>query len=488
MTGPGPSHVFSVLTANRASTPSLSGLFPAFLAAWLVVCCGEALSQGAAAARTGTRVGGPATEVGAIDVGGRKQLFVDDRFIARSRDVNLTMNPAVKSPRLDTGPVMEQNSSVDFGNVFVDPKAPPSQRYKRTYLKGKMKEVETAGIYIAYSADRQNWTEIPERVFPFWPDGENSVMYDPRLGTYVAYFRQWVQRSPGSYFEAEVKPLRTVGRLEIDDPLKPWPYKKVDPPFYLWGPTNLPCPGPEFETVLGCDELDPPECDFYDHGIMRYPWADNVYLAFPVLYRHFPDPPGKALNDGLCDVQLATSRDGIHWRRFRGSYIRLGLDGAEDAGCIYYSRSVLRDGDRLRQYYAGYPQAHGYGAAKEGNPRFDGMAMQRLDGFVSADAAYGGGELTTPRVIFTGARLELNVDTSAVGDARVEILGADGEPVAGFALADADMIQGNFLRKVVTWRGRSDVSGLAGQPVQLRLVMRAAKLYAFQFRAAAKQD
>ena len=426
--------------------------------------------------------------VEAIDVGDRKQLFIDEKFIASCRGVALTMNPPVKAPRLDPGPIMAQNRDVDFGILFVDPKAPASQRYKRVYLKGKMGEVDTTGLYIAYSADRTNWVEAPERVFPFWPDGENTVMYDPRIDKYVAYFRQWVQRSPGTYHKSQIKPLRTVGRLEIDDPLKPWPYKKVDPPFYLWGPTNLPCPGPEFETVLACDELDPPECDFYDHGIMRYPWADNVYVAFPVLYRHFPDPPGKALNDGLCDVQLATSRDGIHWRRFRGSYIRLGLDGEKDAGCIYYSRGLLRDGDRLRQYYEQYPRSHGVGSGKEKNPRSYGMAIQRLDGFVSADAAYAGGELTTPRILFSGDRLELNVDTSAVGDARVEILGADGKPVTGFSLAEADMVQGNFLRKVVTWAGKSDVSRAAGQPVQLRFVMRAAKLYAIQFRSAGAQD
>ena len=436
---------------------------------------GRAASQAPASTATGKP----------IHVGGAKQLFIDDKFIAASRDVMLTMNPPVKTPRLDAGPIMHQNRDVDFGNVFVDPKAPASQRYKRVYLKGKMSQKETAGLYIAYSADRENWTEVPERVFPFWPDGENTVMYDPRIDKYVAYFRQWVRRSPGSYFDAKIKPLRVVGRLEIDDPLKPWPYRKVDNTFYLWGPKNLPCPGPEFQTVLACDAQDPPECDFYDHGIMRYPWAQNVYLSFPVLYRHFPDPPGKAANDGLSDVQLATSRDGVHWRRFRGSYIRLGPQGSGDASCIYYSRALLRDGDRIRQYYVGYPKTHGHGAGEGDNPRFGGMVVQRLDGFVSADAAYEGGELTTPPVLFDGNRLELNVDTSAVGDVRVEMLDAAGKPVPGFSLADADMIQGNFLRKAATWRGSSDVSCLAGKAVRLRFVMRAAKLYAFQFQTQA---
>jgi len=419
-----------------------------------------------------------------IDVGHAKQLFIDERFIESSDGVVLTMNPPVKRPREDVGALLVQpeNAELDYGPVFFDPSAPPEQRYKKVILEGKMSDRENAGLYIYYSPDRLSWTKVPERVFPYWPDGENSMMYDPALEKYVAYFRQWVERDPGkSYHDADPLPLRTVGRLVVDDPLKPWVADWPDQTADLWGPTNLPAPGVEFEVVLACDEQDPPECDFYDHGIVRYPWADDVYLAFPVLYRHFPDEPDARTNDGLTDVQLATSRDGITWRRFRGSYIRLGLEGSPDGSCLYTSRTMVRDGDDIRQYYSGYPRSHGTTAAIAPNPSKPCMVVQRLDGFVSADAAYAGGELTTPLVVFDGDRLELNVDASAVGDARVEILGADGTPLAGFSLADADMIYGNHLRKSVTWAGSGNLSTLKGQPVRLRFVMRAAKLYAFQF-------
>ena len=80
--------------------------------------------------------------------------------------------------------------------------------------------------------------------------------------------------------------------------------------------------------------------------------------------------------------------------------------------------------------------------------------------------------LTTPLIVFNGDRLKLNVDTSAVGDARVEIRGGDGTAVQGFSLADADMMQGNFIRRTVTWAGSDDVSTLRGQPIRLRFVMR----------------
>lgn len=419
------------------------------------------------------------------DVGTRKQLFIDRRFIADSRNIRLTPNAPCKRERVDAGPLLDlpENRDLDFGTVFVDPTAPSEQRYKRLALKGQMKEKDTAGLYISYSADRKTWTEVPERVFPYWPDGENSMMFDPRIGRYVAYFRQWIRRSEGTYHDAPISPLRTVGRLEVENSLEPWPCPPTKKPFHLWGPKNLPTPGPEFQTVLACDDEDPPECDFYDHGVMRYPWADEVYLAFPVLYRHSPDPPGKRRNDGLCDVQLAVSRDGVHWLRYRVPYIGLGTEGSPDAGVIYCSRTIVRNGDDIYQYYSAAPKSHGTGFGSEGNPRFAGMVVQRLDGFVSADAPYEGGEMTTPPIVFGGQRLELNLDCSAAGDARVEILNADGDPIEGFTLAQADLLQGNALRRIVTWRGSDDVSRLAGRPVRLRFVMRSAKLYAFQFVA-----
>ena len=460
------------------------------IAALLILALGpdSAMAQyhtdrGAVLGGLGGALAGAALASEPIDVGHAKQLFIDGRFIQSSEDVTLTMNPPVKQPHEDVDALLArpENAELDYGPIFYDPSAPPEQRWKKVLRQGHMRERETAGLYIYYSADRINWVAVPERVFPYWPDGESSMMYDPALGKYVAYFRQWVERDPGKpYFDADPLPLRTVGRLVVDDPLKPWVDGWPDQPTLVWGPDNLPAPGVEFDVALACDEQDPPECDFYYHGIVRYPWADDVYLAFPVLYRHFPDEFGDRKNDGLADVQLATSRDGMHWRRFRGSYIRLGSEGSPDSAGIYNQRSLVRDGNKLRQYYSGRSQSHA-AIGKLKTAAVPSMTVQRLDGFVSADAAYGGGELTTPLIVFDGDRLELNIDTSAVGDARVEILGGDGRAVPGFSLADADMMQGNFIRRTVTWAGSDDVSTLKGQPIRLRFVMREAKLYAFQF-------
>ena len=105
----------------------------------------------------------------------------------------------------------------------------------------------------------------------------------------------------------------------------------------------------------------------------------------------------------------------------------------------------------------------------------------RLDGFISADADYSGGELLTPSIRFSGSRLELNVDTGAGGSVLVELQHDNGQPIQGYTADEAMYICGNSVRMPVCWGDRQDVSELAGKPIKIRFVMRDCKLYAFQF-------
>ncbi len=110
-----------------------------------------------------------------------------------------------------------------------------------------------------------------------------------------------------------------------------------------------------------------------------------------------------------------------------------------------------------------------------------GVVRQRLDGFVSADADHRGGWLETPTLKFAGKALRLNVDSGAMGTARVELRDADDKPISGFTLADCEEVGGNFIDQRVYWRGNPDVASLAGRPVRLYFDLKRAKLYAFQF-------
>ena len=106
---------------------------------------------------------------------------------------------------------------------------------------------------------------------------------------------------------------------------------------------------------------------------------------------------------------------------------------------------------------------------------------QRLDGFVSMDANYKGGTLTTPPLVFSGRRLVLNQNAGAQGTIFVELRDVNNQPIPGYGLADCEEITCNDVAWEVRWRGNADLSHLAGQPIKLHFKMRAAKLYAFQF-------
>ena len=106
----------------------------------------------------------------------------------------------------------------------------------------------------------------------------------------------------------------------------------------------------------------------------------------------------------------------------------------------------------------------------------------RLDGFVSVTAPLSGGEFTTKPIRFAGKELTINYATSVAGSIQIEIQDAAGEAIPGFALANCPDMLGDSVDRVIRWKGKSDVSHMAGKPIRLRFVLKDADVYAFQFR------
>ena len=112
-----------------------------------------------------------------------------------------------------------------------------------------------------------------------------------------------------------------------------------------------------------------------------------------------------------------------------------------------------------------------------------GLATIPLDQFVSIDIGKYVGEVTTRAFTFSGRQLYLNIaGREDEIDVRVEILGPAGHLIPGFTLEDADPITTRGLAHVVSWNGASNLSHLQGKAVKLRIYLKHAKLYGFQFR------
>jgi hypothetical protein len=242
----------------------------------------------------------------------------------------------------------------------------------------------------------------------------------------------------------------------------------------------------ELPSVISPDDLDPPEADIYQAAAVQY--LPDAYLAFPSLYYHHPWYPEGFINDGYLDLQFASSRDGVEWRRdFRGSYVRLDLPDGPCTKMMHMLVGTIPHGDRLSQYYVGGRRSHGEGRTPDARPERqppkigDPIAFrleQRIDGFVSADSGYTGGTLVTRPFLLESPNLRLNIDTSASGVAHAALLDEDGAEIPGFGVEDSDRIQGNDTQYVLTWRKESDLSTLRGKKVRLLLQSRSTKLFA----------
>jgi hypothetical protein len=462
---------------------------------------------------------------GPIDVGAEKQVFIDDRFIQNGVGIDLVVNrPRPTGERLivqdkpwEDHWIGGYTSVVQVGDrihVWYD----IGTRQKLTgvayaysddggcsWIKPNLGVVEFAGtttnnlvilgahgshvsrnrpdapkdeqfmMYcgvpnrLYFSADGIHWkprgselvdlkkeaSGLPGR-YVMGLDSQNVLFWDTRLSRYVFYPRLdfslpegW---APGHF-------LRKFGRMESAGLEK---FSRL-------------------EIVLEPDGDDPKDVDFYTTAALQYPYAANAYLMFPAVYHHFGSPPHPT-NDGPIDIRFATSRDGRHWlRRDRRPLLRLGIEGSVSAGSMYAGYGLSRIGDELSLYYTVYDVTHGAYVERGYVGGIITRAIYRLDGFVSVDAGVKGGEFTTPLLTFDGDRLELNFDGSANGEARIEILDQNGTAVPGFTANDADLVTGNAVAKKVTWNGKGDLSSLRSKPVKLRLLLRDAKLYAFQF-------
>ena len=386
--------------------------------------------------------------------------------------------------------ILLENSKMAF--IFIDPQGKPEERYKMITVGDERLEFPQVsktgmGARMGTSPDGLRWNIAPRNVSRIPWDTQKVAFWDPSIDRYVVYlklvikeenrpvypFAAPVDSSPPVVSPNLIRPGRSIGRLEMEDIMQPWPEDRV-------------------QTVMAADEIDPPESDIYHHNAYRYPYAADAYFMFPFTYQHFGDSETDVSNDGLNDVQFAASRNGIHWMRYdRRPYIGRGLPGEPDCGQAGGSPFHIRRGSYLYHYRGGWPWTHGGFRRLSDEERQDGanwgraayyVSVQRLDGFVSADAGYERAWLVTPPLSFKGSRLELNIDAAAMGEARIELQDEKGKSLSGFSLEDSDRVLINDTAYTAKWRGRADVSSLAGKPVRMKIVMRSARLFAFQFR------
>lgn len=481
-----------------------------------------------------------------VALGGRKYLFIDDAIVDKSENVSFNVNPPRPAERVlnniaghlvvfedDSGvirlycsekgkalAVLTSRDGVHFdkpkinmtktggenividepvgmGTVFVDPNAPPEERFK--YLS----DFHARGIYVYTSPDGYHFRRNETAALPFRAASQSISYYDDQRQKYVAFHRSDMPESIVG------KTQRSFVMTETTDVMRPWPFRPLTQaeqreigkrrrigtliPWYLDnGPLTPGGFGVEYPLAFGPQEgFDPVGSDIYVPKNVKYSWATDTYLAFPIFYFHYDgDGPltqqelGKkerGLGSGTLETQIETSRDGIHWKRYpRPAYIKIGRHDGFDIHKNYIAHGMVRRGDEIWQYYLGSEQYHSNWTRKGREAVF--RVVQRFDGFISADTPYTGGSLVTRPLVFDGNRLVLNIDTGAAGYAQVGLLDEAGKPIQGFGADDCIYINGDFIGTEVEWlkKGR-DLASLAGKPVRVEIRSRGTKLYSLQF-------
>jgi hypothetical protein len=334
---------------------------------------------------------------------------------------------------------------------FLDtrPGVAPDERFKA--LAG----TQASGLIAFTSADGIRWRRLADK--PVLTQGafdsQNVAFWSATEGVYLCYFRTW---SKGGY-----QGFRTISRATSAD-------------FLHW---SEPVP-----MSFG----DTPMEHLYTSQTHPYFRAPHIYIATPMRFI----PGRKVLTDaqatalgvnkdyrGDCaEAVFMSSRGGNRYdRTFMEGWIRPGNDlgnWASRAGLT--ALGVVPTGPGEMSIYK---QAH-YAQPTAHLARY----TLRLDGFVSVNAPFAGGEMTTRPLRFRGRELTLNLSTSAAGSVRIEILDGGGEAIPGFTRADAVELIGDDLERVVAWKQGSDLASLAGRPIRLRFVMKDADLYSLQFR------
>lgn len=389
-----------------------------------------------------------------------------------------------------------------LGRPIIDPNGPPEQRWK--YLSG----FEGRGVYLYTSPDGWKWSRRRAAAFSFRSGSQSSLYYDDQRRLYVAFHRTGHPLSEGGGTRREFV------RAETADINAPWPVPLLSPeqaraiartrplrePVPWWLDNGPLTPGDfsiELPTAFAPDPvLDPPGSGVYVPKADKYPWAPDAYLAFPAMYFDYEEPrqpatrrvlyedKSRGLGSGLVETQLAVSRDGRTWKRMPApTYLQVGTYEGRSLHQIYIAEGMVRRGDEIWQYFYGQEEYH---SPARRNPAGNGVyrVVQRLDGFVSADAPYDRlGKIVTRLFTFAGRRLVLNINTGGLGYAQVGFEDDEGHPVPGYSVEDCVFINGNHVAHTVEWLGRgSDIADLAGRPLRLVVQMRGASLYALQFR------
>jgi hypothetical protein len=237
--------------------------------------------------------------------------------------------------------------------------------------------------------------------------------------------------------------------------------------------------------ILSMDPDDPPDTELYQFACHK---IGTAYVGYMSVY-HLQQPQP-------LDIQLATSRDGVHFTRVcRGQpFIPHGPLGYYDYMAMACSQpEPIIVNDTVYIYYAAANFPHDADVARTDPETLNvgaALATFKRDRFASletSDRDAGPCRVITRPFTVRHSKLFLNAASWSRGAIRVEALTPDWQPIPGFSEPEARTIQGDALDHRLRWNRHDDVRTLLGRKIRLKFYMTRARIHALTMSNAERK-
>jgi len=221
---------------------------------------------------------------------------------------------------------------------------------------------------------------------------------------------------------------------------------------------------------------DAPNEHLYTNAIQPYFRAPHMLIGFPTRFQ--------PKNEQVEPVFM-TSRDGLSFKRWSKELVPITAPKDRDGNRSNYMANGLLQLPGQNRELSVYATEAYYAGPGSRVRRFS----LRTDGFVSVHADAPMSEFITKPFTFSGSQLKVNFVTRDGGSIRFEVQDDAGKPLVGYGLADGKPLVGDQIEQTVAWNGtpgnsttdNSSVAAIQNKPIRLRVELQNADLFSIRF-------
>ncbi len=479
---------------------------------------------------------GVAAAEGPIDIGVRRELFVDAHVIGSiGGDARLEVQqPRPGNVAVVTDKPWEGNTCAYY-TVFADTDK-NGKPILRMYYRGshydteKRKQTHRTVTCYAESRDGIHWTKPALGLFEFEGSRQNNIVWD---GAGSHCFTPFKDTNPSCPPDARYKALAQVHRTgrphyAVKGEMTVFAYKSPDG--FRWTMSDGP--------LITFGDFDSQNTAFWDSHAGVY----REYHRVRALKKEDGDVVigGAPAYGGYRSIMMGTSKNFLNWASWsrprlleysdklgdqhlytnavmpcpRAPHILIGFPTRllpEEGHRVEPILMASRDGRRFHRWnlpvvpedapedrkgnrsnylawgvvptpgndreYSVYASESYLSGPDSRLRRF----TYRVDGFVAFRGGEKGGHLVTKPLRAGSGQLEINYAARPGGSVRIEIQDAAGKPLKNFTAELCDPLKGDEISQVVRWNGDGE-GPFTHEPVRIRFEVQNADLYSFRFK------